>query len=83
MSRFYQSEQPRQQHYLARHPTWLLLSYCHARASGYPHTSADEFCRKHLPLVALGDRLTTEAVITSLILPTAWRETERRVPRLA
>jgi hypothetical protein len=69
MSEFYQSKQPRSQHRLARHPEWLLLCYCHARASGYPPVSADEFCRRHLPLAPLADQLTTEAVIVSLVLP--------------
>jgi hypothetical protein len=69
MSRFYTSKQPRSQHPLARHSAWLLLSYCHARAAGYPAISADEFCRRNLPLAALGARLTTEPVILSLVTP--------------
>jgi len=69
MTQFYQSKQPRSQHRLARHPEWLLLSYCHAKAGGYPVGSANGFCRRHLPLAALGARLTTEAVIVSLLSP--------------
>lgn len=71
MSQCYQSEQPRSQHRLARHSTWLLLSYCHARAAGHPAISADAYCRRHLPLAPLGARLTTEAVILSLLMPKA------------
>jgi hypothetical protein len=69
MTQFYQSKQPRSQHRLARHPEWLLLAYCHAKAIGFPVGTADGFCRRHLPLAALGARLTTEAVIVSLLSP--------------
>ncbi len=69
VSGFYQGKQPRSQHRLARHSEWLLLAYCHARAAGYPPVGADEFCRRHLPLAPLADRLTTEAVIVSLLPP--------------
>ena len=69
MTRFYQSKQPRSQHQLSRHPEWLLLAFCHAKASGCPVGTADEFCRRNLSLVALGSRLTTEAVIVMLLCP--------------
>lgn len=71
MNRSYQGEQPRSQHRLARHPEWLLLAFCHAKAGGHPVGTAAGFCRRHLPLAALGARLTTEAVIVSLLSPPA------------
>ncbi len=48
---------------------WLILSYCHARALGLPAGSVSDYCDKHLPLMFLGPRLTTKAVICSLMFP--------------
>lgn len=68
MSEFYQSSQGGKK-FLARHPEWLLLSYCHARAAGFPTGTAHEFCRRNLPLLPLADRLTCTTVIWSVAIP--------------
>lgn len=49
---------------------WLFLAYCHARTAGLPQIPVREFCRRHVHLVPLGSKLTTEAVIRTYILPT-------------
>jgi hypothetical protein len=68
MSSFYidgpPAPQPRDDH------EWLFLAYCHARAAGLPPIPVRVFCSRHLDLVPLGSKLTTEAVIRTYILPT-------------
>ncbi len=68
MSESYHGEQRHGQRY-AHHPEWLLLAYAHARAAGVPCGSVNEFCRRHLSLLPLGNKLTTTAVITTFIRP--------------
>jgi hypothetical protein len=68
MPESYHGEQRHGQRY-AHHPEWLLLAYAHARAAGVPCGSVNEFCRRHLSLLPLGNKLTTTAVITTFIRP--------------
>jgi hypothetical protein len=68
MSESYHAKQRPGQRF-AHQPEWLLRAYCHARSAGVPCRSVDEFCQRHLPLLPLGDKLTTTAVITALIWP--------------
>jgi hypothetical protein len=68
MSGSYHGEQRHGQRY-AHHPEWLLQAYCHARAVGVLCGSVNDFCQRHLPLLPLGDKLTTTAVITTFIRP--------------
>jgi len=49
-------------------PKWLLIAYCHARTAGLPAMPVRDFCSRHLHLVPLGPRLTTEAVIRTYIM---------------
>jgi hypothetical protein len=53
---------------------WLFLAYCHARTAGLPAIPVRDFCRRHLHLVPMGPKLTTEAVIRTYILPVEERE---------
>lgn len=68
MSGSYHGEQRHGQRY-AHHPEWLLLAYAHARAAGVVCGSVNDFCQRHLPLLPLGDKLTTTAVITTFMSP--------------
>lgn len=68
MSGSYHGEQRHGQRY-AHQPEQLLLAYCHARAAGVPCGSVNDFCRRHLSLLPLGDILTTTAIITTFIWP--------------
>lgn len=69
MSRSYHGTPAGKQHPLAKHPEWLLIAYCHARAAGLPAGSADQFCTQHLAFASLADRLTTEVVLFTLLFP--------------
>jgi hypothetical protein len=64
----YHAEQRHGQRY-AHHPERMLLCYCHARAAGVLCGSVNDFCRRHLLLLPLGEKLTTTAVITTFIWP--------------